>query len=341
MGMGCSMHLATCKEICDLTIEPSPKVALRVLYAPTERSLGARVLGLSGGTQLTVMHLDKEKGLDPLGWRFDRCRRGSSQHHGASAGTDPCIWPEGYRCDVPRVFWRATFFCMDNSGHMCQCRSVLQVAAPHVARGMDKASIDVSDSTQVASYATRFNKWYTNFRSASEEEKQLVTVAAPVVCEVEGSALPQFIFAGNIVLLYPYEHAEVRKFVFTGKEDFHDTPQAFFHYVDYASAGRETVLDLQGMVEPDGRTLLIDPCIVRQPLPSVGDVVAAISAIATEAIATEVPMAPVQVQRRFSGSAQERFKVLHPTCGQMCQGLENARKGTRVNCGFVVRACGV
>lgn len=350
--MGCKVSIATCKEICDFTIEPAPKVLLHVLEAPIESSPGARSLGLRGGHQITVMTLDKVKGLEPLDWRFDRGRKAGagrqsgvakrdSESYGGASGSDAAgLWPEGYRCDVPKKFWYVTLLCVDDKGNVRHCKSILQVAAPHAARKLDKARLDTADSNKVASYATRFNKYISSRHSSVEEDEgSLVSVAAPIACQVVGSVVPQFIAAGNVVTLYPYCHEEVQKFIFNGAEAFEEVPQAFFHYVNYVSSGREMVCDVQGAVEADGRVLLIDPCIVSMPALSVTDV---ICALGENAVTSSLIPAGALAAKDTSGPgpSQARFTMLHPMCCALCQDFDPFRKGGITKCGINVgKAC--
>merc|ERR1719408_453224 len=72
---------------------------------------------------------------------------------------------------------------------------------------------------------------------------------------------------GDCCTLSPYGASEVMKFVFDGSETFHELPQAFFHYVAFASTGHLHVVDLQGAVEDEGDFLLLDPAIHRSEKP--------------------------------------------------------------------------
>merc|ERR1712125_142689 len=94
--------------------------------------------------------------------------------------------------------------------------------------------------------------------------------------------LPQ----GSICTLTCFPSDEIRKFVFDGSEEFHEIPQAFFHYANFSSGGKRSVCDIQGVetqIDEDGGCgfILVDPVMVRTSAPAVSELVTLVGAAAS------------------------------------------------------------
>lgn len=144
-------------------------------------------------------------------------------------------------------------------------------------------------------------------------------VATPVACRVLKSSMPSLLPVGSTCLLTAYSEPEVRKFLFDGSEDFLELAQAFFHHVAFSSGGKELMCDLQGFEGDDGSLLLIDPCIWRSELLTVG-------ALLAQAVKTGADKVP--------GPSPERFDKLHPKCTSLCQAFDPQRKSIKRNTGI-------
>merc|ERR1712070_372212 len=124
-----------------------------------------------------------------------------------------------------------------------------------------------------------------------------VRVAAPVACEVMASGYPSMVPVGTFLTLTPYAEKDVQKFIFDGMtEEFSELPQGYFHYAAFSSGGKEYICDVQGVEDDNGCFLLVDPCVLRANLPTVGDLVG------------------VAVNASTDGPTVERFDTLHPKC---------------------------
>lgn len=132
---------------------------------------------------------------------------------------------------------------------------------------------------------------------------------------------------------------EVQKFVFDGKsEEFREVPQAYFHYAAFSSGGKEYVCDIQGVEDDEGNFLIVDPCILKAGLPTVGDIID---------VATNGNIQAAQVA---SGPTAERFDALHPKCCQACKAFDPLRRSAQRNgkagmcgmgtCGIAFTKCG-
>jgi len=162
-----------------------------------------------------------------------------------------------------------------------------------------------------------------------------VQVSQPVGCEVLGSTVPQVIVAGDSVLLAPFPSEEVQKFVYDGREEFSEVPQAFFHYAAWSSGGHELVCDIQGVEQDDGSFLLVDPCVLRKNPPTVNDILGSIAPQTAEVFG----VGPDAVTSGVEG----RFDAMHPKCSQLCKVFDPARKGgnVRTHCGIAGISCGL
>lgn len=323
----------SCTNFWDFTIEAAPpQLALRVVSVPIDESLGTRVLPCNFGEEITVEKLERIKAYDPLLWRFEK-----SAKERASANSKPTPlnipWPQGYRCSVPRRYWKATVSGVTGKVPMLQQTLLLAAAASPQERTAENCELDLQDCKDAALYAHRFNMHSsTNGGDSYVAEGGLpgVKVCAPVGCQVLASVVPQLIAAGDIITLIPYPCNEVKKFIFDGSEDFLELPQAFFHHVAFTSGGREMVVDLQGLEDEEtGDVLLVDPCVLRSGAPTAGDVLSTL----TPTLTKKAPGV---------GPSPERFDLLHPKCSQMCKAFDPNRRGgaPRNNCG-VGFACGL
>jgi len=320
---------------------------LRVVHAPIEDSSGAKLTGFKVDDLLKVEQFLSLPSLDALGWRYRE--KAKSQ------------WPSSYRFQVLKRSWQAVVVSDSSSGPQQAC--ILQMAASPDARTLRNVESDVDDARVAASYAARFNR---NQRQAvipggaipsdgsdepdssrplleeqkaeaelGDESAPKVRVAATIACEVVTSNYPSMIPAGGYCTLAPYAEKEVQKFVFDGSsDDFSEIPQAYFHYAAFASGGKEFVCDIQGAEEDDGTFLLVDPCILKAGLPTVGQLVGAIANVPGQ---TSGPQS-------ISGPTAERFDALHPKCGEACKVFDPQRRSALRNgktgmCGMG-HACG-
>lgn len=221
----------------------------------------------------------------------------------------------------------------DEKGDLKEYTCLLQVANTSTYRTRPHVDVDLEDWRAAAIYAHRFNTHlFEKLKSDADsdvgalEDVHGIRVSAPVGCDVLGSGLPQFIGAGDAVLLAPCEPTEIQKLVFDGREEFHELPQAFFHYASWSSGGRELVCDIQGREEDDGSFLILDPCVLRKSPPSVADLV----------------LGATLLGNSQNDSVDGRFELMHPKCGQMCKTFDPQRIGAhlRNHCG-VCRSCGL
>lgn len=323
---------ATCSEMVDSQVNQRSQAALRVVHAPIKASFGSVLGDFSIGEEVLVLKSEKLPGLEPLRWRYERGSRKGAVITVPRKDLPP---PLHYRFSVPRSFWRVKVMVRGGPGSFAQERvCLLQVAANARDRRLANVALDVQDCLAVASYAHNFNSLV--YEQGLGEAAPRVQIAAPVGCEVLGSLTPQWITAEDVVLLYPYVHDDVQKFLFDGAEDFSELPHAFFHYVAYSSAGKEFAWDLQGFEDESGSVLLIDPCMMRTPAPTIVDMVGAVTPSAFSLDRGEPPISQVS-------PSQQRFESLHPRCTQLCRAFDPHRRGARDRgrCGVSKFACGL
>mmetsp|Transcript_50095 Transcript_50095/g.144307 ORF Transcript_50095/g.144307 Transcript_50095/m.144307 type:complete len:352 (+) Transcript_50095:92-1147(+) len=299
-----------------------PRLALRVVYAPlpVEAGRGSRPSPFAEGDEIAVASLEGVHGWDRLCWRQERSAAGCSG------------WPPGGRFVRHRRFWGARVIASDGTDGFEEHLCMLQAGVSSTDREIEASRAIADDAKAVAAYAHRFNVHMAQAlgQDADPDEIPGVKVMAPVVCEVLGSAVPDIASGGETVILIPYPSPEVQKFVFEGQEDFLELPQAFFHFVAWASGGREFVCDLQGLEDEEG-IALVDPAMIRDPAekPSVGDMLSAVTGL----------------QGADSGGpSEERFNAWHPRCGQACRSFDPQRRSAHVakrHCGFSAPSCGV
>jgi len=310
-----------------------PQLALRIEYAPIEESLGARASPFATGDEVAIVKLDKVKGWEPMGWRQEHC----AKQRAAQQGAGGVVWPTGPRFSAAQRFWAAKVVASDGRGGFEDHWCMLQMAVQSKDRSMECAQLVVDDAKDAASYAHRFNQQTARSCDVDPAEVPGIRVCPAVACYVLGSAIPDFATPGEAVVLTSYPVATVKKFVFDGGEDFVELPQAFFHYVAWASGSRELVADLQG-VQDDRDVLIVDPVMLRASKPTIGDL---IGTLATTAI-----QGSDQQQQQQTGDAvaaeQHRFDLWHPRCGQLCRGFDPQRRSAqpRKACGLSMPTCG-
>jgi len=325
-------------------VEESPKLGLRIFSNPCQESGGGALCArfLTAGSEVIVGDFEKVKGWDRLRARYERSakeRAGVLYAHGPAAsqtqGPPKMQFPDGYRFNTARRFWRARVHCQDGRGgfedHLC----MVVVSNNPEDRTHANIELDLKDSADVASYASRFNQQLQQVFGESGGAVPGVKVCGPVGCEVIKSSSTQFAAPGQAITIIPYPFAEIKKFVFDGSEDFLEVPQAFFHHAAWLSNSHEFICDLQGMEDDDNNVILVDPCIIRAPKPTVGNL---LTTFATSVVQKEKENIPQQVTPDVSS---DRFDALHPRCSQLCKVFDpHRRSGVKRHCGLNL-SCGV
>lgn len=216
---------------------------------------------------------------------------------------------------------------------------MLQLATNSTYRTREFIDADLNDWKVAASYANRFNthvsqktRIHVDAKTDATPSEPSIKISAASGCKVLGSNLPQFIAAGDAVLISPFDPMQVQKFVYSGGEEFYELPQAYFHYTVWSSGGHELVGDIRGTREDDGSYLLIDPCVLRKPPPTVADLLGTVAPSA----------AALAGSRKDTDCIEGRFNIVHPKCSQMCRTFDPQRKGGRVrtHCGVCLN-CGL
>jgi hypothetical protein len=330
---GSYMQSHQMQSIVQPVVEDPPKLGLRIFSNPCIESengaLCSRFLHLGG--EIIATDIEKVKSWDGLRARFEQSTR---ERAGVLYSKGPIQtgaakkhqWPEGYRFNTPRRFWRAKVMAQDSMGGYEENVVMIVVADAPEDRTAANVELDLKDAVDVASYCTRFNK---------QLQKQFgehggvpgVMVAGAVGCEVIKSSTHQFASPGEAMMIIPYPFADVKKFVFDGSEDFLEVPQAFFHHASWLSSGNEYVCDIQGIEDDEGNVILVDPCIVRAPKASVGDLLTSLAPGITQK--ENMP----QVANDMSA---DRFEALHPRCSQLCKAFDPHRR-----CAHGKRHCGL
>jgi len=357
MGNTVSSALATCHKVMgeshtELTsddtaqqpmMEDAPKLGLRIFSNPCADADGgalcARFLALGG--EVIATELEKVPGWDPLRARFERSakeRAGVLYTKGPSAtqtGMAPKHqFPDGYRFNNPRRYWRTKIICQDQHGGFQEHCCMLVIANAAEDRTHANVELDLKDSSDVAHYASRFNKQLQKtFGEAGGVPS--VQVCAPVGCEVIKSSSQQFASPGEAITIIPYPFPDIKKYIFDGSEDFLEVPQAFFHHANWLSNGGEFISDLQGIEDDDNNVILVDPCLIRTPKPSVGDLLSTLVAPSVSQ-KENVPQVAADV-------SSDRFDALHPRCSQLCKVFDPHRRsaaGKRGACGLDFK-CGI
>jgi hypothetical protein len=324
-------------------VEESPKLGLRIFSNPCGESDGGALCArfLQTGTEIIVDELEKVKGWDCLRARYERSakeRAGVLYAHPTASqtqGPPKMQWPEGYRFSTTRRFWRAKVHCQDRSGAFQEHLCMLVVASNPEDRTHANIEIDLKDSADVASYASRFNKQLRTTFGDNGGAIPGVMVCGSVGCEVIKSSSSKFASPGEAITIIPYPFPEVKKFLFDGSEDFLEVPQAFFHHAAWLSNSHEFICDLQGVEDDENSIVLVDPCVVRAAKPTVGNL---LSALATTVAKTEKENVPQEVSADISS---DRFDALHPRCSQLCKVFDPHRRScVKRHCGLNL-SCGV
>mmetsp|Transcript_68103 Transcript_68103/g.199283 ORF Transcript_68103/g.199283 Transcript_68103/m.199283 type:complete len:349 (+) Transcript_68103:134-1180(+) len=309
-----------------------PYFRLRVDWNPIRESTGALVSPFRLTDEVVVEALDLQgpRGWYPLAQRHERWKQErAGTWSSADSLTGMPKLPEGTRFSIPKRFARA---------RIGQDWYLLQVAVASEDRNMDNVKADIIDARDTAAWAQRFNRHLAQAVRGEDPDVPNawapgVQVCAPVGCSVLETAIPQLAGQrhGEVVTLTPYPSAEVRKFVFDGTEEFLEMPHAFFHYVSWASGGRELPYDLQGAESDEGGVALVDPVVLRSQRGGVQDLLGPILE-ARNASRTSSELS------RDLGPSPERFEALHRRCGPLCRTFDpNCRtsKGKKV-CGMDV-----
>lgn len=258
-------------------------------------------------------------------WKQERAKPWSS---GDSLRAMP-RFPDGTRFSIPKRFARAR---IDQKWYL------LQVAAHSDDRNMENVKADIIDARDTAAWAQRFNRHLATAVRGEDPDAHGgsapgVQICAPIGCCVLETAIPQLAGQrhGEVVTLAPYPANDVTKFILDGNEEFLEMPHAFFHYVCWASGGRELPFDLQGAEDNEGGVLLVDPVLLRKERSGVQDLLGPIlDSRNLSKTSTELS--------RDVGPSPERFEVLHRRCGPLCRTFDpNCRtsKGKKV-CGMDV-----
>jgi len=325
-------------------VEESPKLGLRIFSNPCGDSDGGALCArfLQQGSEVIIGELEKAKGWDALRARYERSakeRAGVLYTKGPTAtqtqGPPKMQWPEGYRFNTPRRFWRAKVHCQDGRGGFEEHCCMVVVANNREDRTHANLEIDLKDSADVASYASRFNNQLRKVFGETGGPVPGVMVCGAVGCEVIKSSSTQFASPGEAIMIIPYPFPDVKKFMFDGSEDFLEVPQAFFHHAAWLSNSHEFVCDLQGMEDDDSNVILVDPCVIRAPKPTVGNI---LGALATTVSHKEKENVPQQVS---ADTSTDRFDALHPRCSQLCKVFDpHRRSAVKRHCGLGI-SCGV
>lgn len=318
--------LSTCKDLLESScLEDRPAflsdgaqrqlhLKLRVDASPIRASMGTLMPDFKLTDEFNVDSVELLQSFEPFCWRHERSRQSNHQS-----------WPGGPRCSVPVRYVRV---------RVCGQTAVLVVAIAPEHRTMEHVLQTIEDSKDVATYAHSFNAHLMQAgiadgqdSFADEGQGPRVRVCVPIGCRVLSSAVPQFAHPGAVVTLIPYIATEVNKYIFDGREEFIEVPQAFFHYVVWMSGGRESLYDLQGVEGDDGEFFIVDPCLVRAP--KTGPL--------TSLVDSHSDSTPT------CGPSQETFDAMHPKCGLLCRGFDPQRRGAkhRKMCGLNMPSCGM
>jgi len=324
-------------------VEESPKLGLRIFSTPCAKfeggALNAQFLG-SVGNEFIASGFEKVHGWGCMSARWERsANERTGVLHSSTRSSMPARmqWPQEYRFTAPRHVWRCNIVSQDRAGGVQHHSCMLIIASIPSDRSQAKVELDLKDSVDVAYYASQFNE---HLHKACGESDSVpgIRVCAPVGCQVIKSSSEDFATAGQAVIIIPCPFPELRKFVFDGSEDFLEMPQAFFHHAAWLSGSNEFVCDLQGIEDDDNNIILIDPCVLRAPKVTVGNLLSTVAPNATQK-ENMTQLAPV--------ISPERFDTLHPRCSQLCKAFDPHRRSAyaKRHCGLDVvcgpRGCGV
>lgn len=291
--------------------EGDPAMIIRIVEAPIMDTRGANVSGFKLGDELQVS-LYRCQGLEPLSWRYrDNHKSG---------------WPSDYRYQTVKT----NMLAVVDGPHGNEVQCVLQVPSELREQTLDNVRLDLNDAFAATSYASRFNTMMLQSQGhqdmhAAPEVIPTVKICAPVACEVMATTASDILPRGSFCTLALYPHREVKKFVFEGREEFEEVPQAFFHFAVFASGSKELVSDLQGMDDDSGGLTLLDPIVFRTAQPSVG------------ALLSTMMMSTKQDSNGSEDRVEQLFNGLHPKCGQICTQFDPGRRGSKGKKGM----CGI
>jgi len=318
------------KAVRRTTEAPAPQnlnLALRIGYAPGEESAGARVGPFGMGDDIAVSELKQVKEIEAMDWRQELACAGKMGH-----GSQ---WPqEDERFRSRYNYWKAKVVVSDGANGFEEHSCLVQSAVLAKDRTMEVAQASVEDSVTAAKLAHKFNAQTAQLHAEEEggdfdaETVVGVRVCMPVACFVLGGLAQDVAQPGQVVLVTKFPFASVKKFVFDGKEEFMELPQAFFHYASWSSGGQEVVADIQGAEDEDGDIFIVDPVILR-PSKASGSVFGAWTSGKDS-----------QTEPR----EKARFDMMHPKCGPLCKAFDPLRRaphGGRKHCGLSVPSCGV
>lgn len=331
---------------CPVPPEDSPKLGVRIFANPCVDSDGGALCArfLTAGSEILVGELQQIKGWDCLRARFERSakERAGIQHTQAplqSHSAQPRMqWPEGYRFNTTRRFWRAKVRCQDGRGGFEEHLCMLIVADRPEDRTHANVEKDLKDSADVASYATRFNQQLRKIFGENGGNVPGVRVCGAVGCEIIKSSSMQFASPGEALTIIPYPFPDVKKFLLDGSEDFLEVPQAFFHHAAWLSGSHEIVCDLQGIEDDDSNIILVDPVVIRAPKATVGNLLTAMATTVVQNHADKENHPEAQVAGDVSAA---RFDALHPRCSQLCKVFDpHRRSACKRACGLNI-SCGV
>jgi len=332
----CSSSLSL-EDVHEEDMQKGPRLMLKVAMTPVEQSLGSILFPFRVGEELGIVDLQQVKALEPMRWRFEQSARERGMAASSAIRADKGrLWQEGSRCNLPRRVYRAHVLSSTGQGGFAECFCLLQVIADKKERRIENVQVDLQDAKDAASHAHRFNMHLARqvggdgATTLDDQDVPMVKVACPVGCFAVGGSATDVVAPGEAVLLLPYTSNEVRKFVFDGSEEFHDIPQAFFHYTACQTGGSQFVCDIQGCEEDDGGFTIVDPVVMRAPQPGIGDLLGAIAPV--PAIGGATP----------NGPSPERFDQMHPRCGDLCKVFDPQRRSAhqRKHCGLGI-SCGV
>mmetsp|Transcript_6906 Transcript_6906/g.12222 ORF Transcript_6906/g.12222 Transcript_6906/m.12222 type:complete len:411 (+) Transcript_6906:61-1293(+) len=223
----------------------------------------------------------------------------------------------------PQEFWRAQLQSFPNDELRRACPGgwcLLQVSSAPNHRTKDIVGEEQEVCEDVAALGDRFNEFV---RHAREEGvvagSGQIEVCIPSVAAVTASGRLELAACGDHVLVHPYPHDAVDKFVSSSNEASLESElaHAFFHYCAWVAGGSKTVWDLQGSRQQDGSVVLVTPSMMRSGDVSLGHLIEAV-----------MPKLPNQTPTDLIA---QHFQAAHPKCAPLCQAFDarrNAAKGS-------------
>jgi len=306
---------------------------LRIIHTPVKKSsLGALTLPYAVGSEVQVQRLDKVKGWAPLAARYNEAEQ-------TSAGRARGKFPTSSRPEAAQRFWRAKVALSDGQGNIVEQMFMLQAAAVREARSMQTIGEYMDHLLVAIHHAERYNHHLIRTGGGGQGFDAVsipgIKIAAPVVCEVFSSSVPDLVGDGEAVLLVPYNSPDVHKFVFDGSEEFMEIPQGFFHHAAVASDGRTFVTDIQGTDLEDGEFVIVDPCVMQLPKPTPQNLFGSLFSFGQKSKPAEGEASALL--------SQGHFEALHPRCGPLCKAFDPQRKAgqPKRQCGVALPSCGI